>query len=387
MTGAAWILAPERQPVSVATAPALRIERMRRWLSSSGYEPEVCSRLGGAQADRTAGAYAPGRGTLRAGLDAASALLAAPRVAARALRERPALVLANTPVQAPALALAKACLGSRVIAVADVMGLHSLESAQTTRHPLARLLYPRAWRALERLLLRRADLVFVVNDRHGELVRAIEPRARPQTLRDCAEAEPCVAAANPSREEHEGLTVAFIGALVCQRLDPVLDAWEVLGAEPAAARLLVVGDGPDLAAHRRRLARSPVLARSVTLAGALPRARALAAIAACDAACGDCWSDAGFPAKAFEYMALGLPVLIQDRPQVREVLRHGETALLWGNADELTSQVRLLAADTALRDRLGAAGREELLAAHTEELREVRFRTAIADAALGLEGG
>jgi glycosyltransferase involved in cell wall biosynthesis len=167
----------------------------------------------------------------------------------------------------------------------------------------------------------------------------------------------------------------------------VLDAWEVLGAEPAAAHLLVVGDGPDLASHRKRLAHSPALARSVTLAGALPRPRALAALAACDAACGDCWSDAGFPAKAFEYMALGLPALIQDRPQVREVLSHGETALLWGDPDDLTGQVRLLATDTALRARLGAAGRKALLASHTEELREVRFRAAIADAALLLEGG
>ena len=379
MSRAAWILAPEHQPVPVATAPTIRVERMRRWLAGSGYAPEVCSRLGGPGGDLTVdhASYRRGRGTPRAALNTVAALVTAPRLAARCLREAPALILANTPVHAPALALAKLCLGSRVLTVVDVMGLHSLEAKRTTRHHLARSLHPRAWRALERLLLRSADVVFVVNDRHGELVREIEPATRPHTLRDCAESRLQVSG-TANGGPVGALSVAFLGALVCGRLDPVLDAWEVLGAEPTAPRLVVVGDGPDLAGHRRRVAASPALARSVTLCGALPRPQALAAVASCDVGCSDCWSDAGFPAKAFEYMALGLPALIQDRSQVREVLEHGETALLWADPGELVGQVHALAGDPGLRERLGAAGREALVGAHTEDLREQRFLATIA---------
>jgi hypothetical protein len=66
---------------------------------------------------------------------------------------------------------------------------------------------------------------------------------------------------------------------------------------------------------------------------------------------------------------------------VREVLRDGETALLWADAGDLIEHVRALEGDPSLAARLGAAGRAALLEAHTDERREQRFGAAIQAAA------
>src|SRR3546814_2148470 len=39
------------------------------------------------------------------------------------------------------------------------------------------------------------------------------------------------------------------------------------------------------------------------------------------------------PLKLFEYMAHGLPIIASDLPNIREVLRHGETGLLVPSGD------------------------------------------------------
>ena len=60
------------------------------------------------------------------------------------------------------------------------------------------------------------------------------------------------------------------------------------------------------------------------------------------------------PLKAFEAMAAGRPIVASDLPSSREVLRHGENALLVppGSASELASALRSLLADSGLARRL-----------------------------------
>jgi GT2 family glycosyltransferase len=102
---------------------------------------------------------------------------------------------------------------------------------------------------------------------------------------------------------------------------------------------------------------------------------------ACDIGYSDCWPEAGFPAKVFEYMALGLPVVTVSRPQATEVLTDGENALFYRSADELAERLHRLAADEELRARLGNAARAALLERHTLEQRQREFG-AIVDGRL-----
>jgi glycosyltransferase involved in cell wall biosynthesis len=70
------------------------------------------------------------------------------------------------------------------------------------------------------------------------------------------------------------------------------------------------------------------------------------------------------PLKVFEYMAAGRAIVAPDQPNIREVLEHERTALLFDpkREDAMWDAVRRLVEDAPLRARLGAAARAEILA-------------------------
>jgi glycosyltransferase involved in cell wall biosynthesis len=356
-------------PVSHPAPPTLRPERFRAWLAELGYEPVVI------------GARGPGG---RSGyLEALRFFAAAPGLALRARRERPCLVLAGTALHAPALWAIRTALGRRVVLIADVLGIRSIETQQTTSRPALRPLNRFAWRLCERLLFRQADLALAVNDRHARLVQGLAPRLCVTTLRCGAEA--ALAEYEPADRDAVGIptqavAVGFLGSLVCSRLEPVFAAWRELEQTvlDASLCLVVIGDGPDLERYRERAAEEGWLERSIVFLGGLPRDQALRALRACDVAYSECWSDHGFPTKAYEYLALGRPIVIEGKPQMTEVLHDGHDALFFTNPGELAAALARLATDPHLRKRLGTAALETFRSAHTLEHRRAEFAAALA---------
>ncbi len=69
------------------------------------------------------------------------------------------------------------------------------------------------------------------------------------------------------------------------------------------------------------------------------------------------------PIKLFEYMASGRAIVASDLPAFAEVLRHEESALLVqpGDTDALAAAIRRLQADRALRERLGAQAKTDVV--------------------------
>jgi glycosyltransferase involved in cell wall biosynthesis len=67
------------------------------------------------------------------------------------------------------------------------------------------------------------------------------------------------------------------------------------------------------------------------------------------------------PMKVFPYMAAGRPILAPRLPDIEEVLRDGETALLVepGNVQASADAVRRLLGDRQFADRLSHAAREQ----------------------------
>ncbi|MCU0944699.1 MAG: glycosyltransferase family 4 protein [Rubritepida sp.] len=132
---------------------------------------------------------------------------------------------------------------------------------------------------------------------------------------------------------------------------------------PPALSLLVVGEGPARPGLEA-LARELGIADRVRFTGLAQRDAVPGHIAGFDVALQPAAVPYASPLKVFEYMAAGRPIVAPDQPNIHEVLRDGETALLFDPATPgaLWAAIGRLAADPALRARLGAAARAEVLA-------------------------
>ncbi|HSS13245.1 MAG TPA: glycosyltransferase [Rhizomicrobium sp.] len=134
----------------------------------------------------------------------------------------------------------------------------------------------------------------------------------------------------------------------------------------ALASLLVVGDGPargDLEAQAQRFG----VENRVQVCGVIGRDGLAGYISTFDIALQPEVTAYASPLKLFEYMALGRAIIAPDAPNIREILTHEVDALLFepNNPESLAVAIRRLAADGALRARLGAAAAGKI---HREDI-------------------
>lgn len=161
----------------------------------------------------------------------------------------------------------------------------------------------------------------------------------------------------------------------------------------ARIHLVLAGDGPAMPALRELRDASPDLRQRVVLCGPVPRAEIESALASFDIAVQPAVTAYACPMKIIEYMAAGRAIVGPGSANVRELLTHGETALLCPgdenpSAEDLGAAVLTLARDRELRERLGRAARARLFergylweenAKRVEELvTQVRGRSAAA---------
>ena len=143
-------------------------------------------------------------------------------------------------------------------------------------------------------------------------------------------------------------------------LDGIIDAMgREEGGEPM--RLLVVGEGParpELEAQARRLG----IADRVEFTGLASQDEVPGLVARFDIALQPRVVAYASPLKIFEYMAAARAIVAPDQPNIREILEHGRTALLFdpGDPGAAWRAVSRLAADPGLRARLGEAARAEI---------------------------
>lgn len=154
----------------------------------------------------------------------------------------------------------------------------------------------------------------------------------------------------------KGLVLGFVGYVrAWHGLPQVVN---LLAQDPALgdAKLLVVGDGPGKA-DLMQCARALGVQERVYVTGPVERDDLAAYINRFDIALQPEVTPYASPLKLFEYMALCRAIVAPDAPNIREVLTHGEDAILFkpGNSESLANAVRALAQEPALRERLGAA--------------------------------
>jgi len=166
--------------------------------------------------------------------------------------------------------------------------------------------------------------------------------------------------------------LGFVGAMKpWHGVDTLVRALQELDAPRSAFRLLLVGDGPELAATRARV-EALGLGEAVHFAGAVPHREIPDWLAAVDIALAPYAAAApGYfsPVKLFEYMSMGMAVVAARLGQTQEVLEHGRTGWLY-DADERgepAATLRRLAREPEARAAAGKAARARVLAEHTWE--------------------
>ncbi len=176
------------------------------------------------------------------------------------------------------------------------------------------------------------------------------------------------------REQQGQPRLLFVGRLVAKKgVATLLRALPQILEHVPGASLEVVGDGPERDALCT-LAAELGVAEAVDFVGALPQARLPDRFRAATvvvfpsevAADGD---REGFGLVAVEALGCGCAVVASDLPAMREFLVDGETALVTPAGDPAAlavATVRLLG-DPGLRERLGRAGREHVLARYDWE--------------------
>ena len=158
------------------------------------------------------------------------------------------------------------------------------------------------------------------------------------------------------------IVLGFVGFVrAWHGLDGVIRA---MGSEMRTAdlSLVIVGEGPARA-DLEALAVEHHSADRVNFVGLAARANIPALIENFDIALQPRVVAYASPLKIFEYMAAGKAIIAPDQPNIREILVHEETALLFNpdEADGMWRAILRLAGDAGLRQRLGAAARAAIV--------------------------
>ncbi|GAB4426380.1 MAG: glycosyltransferase family 4 protein [Anaerolineae bacterium] len=176
--------------------------------------------------------------------------------------------------------------------------------------------------------------------------------------------------ARPLRPDE--FTVGFVGTLKpWHGLETLTESFAALHRQHPAARLLIVGDGPQRQTLRDDLA-ARGLAHAVHFTGAVAPADVPAWLASMNVAVAPYPNLPHFyfsPLKLFEYMAAGLSVVASRIGQIATIIDNGVTGLLCqpGNPHALTESLLHLHAHPHLCHQMGQAARNDVLARYTWE--------------------
>lgn len=250
-----------------------------------------------------------------------------------ALRRRPAFIYERY-----TLFTFAGLLVAKLLRVPFVLEVNAPLSLELTLH--GNLTFRRLAERIETALCRNATRTLVVTQAMADIfiARGV-PAERLQVIPNGVDGErfnPDIPG-TPIRERY-GLApdtpvVGFVGWIrPWHGVDGLIGAIGRLVTAFPDLRLLVVGDGPAVPALRQQT-HDTGLDAHVIFTGPVDRVDIPGHIAALDVAVQPDVTDYASPIKLFEYLALGRAVVAPDKANIREVVRHGHSALLFPPRD------------------------------------------------------
>ena len=243
----------------------------------------------------------------------------------------------------------------------------------------------RGWlaRALDRHTSALIDF-FVSNSQAGARVMAEregKPAHRVTVIHNGIDPAPFAGNGSGSPDDKPApgpIWIAVANLRPCKGHRYLLEAVGKLRRAGFGGTLLLVGDGPERPALER-------LAQQVAPGGVRflgHRSDIAELLAGAHLLVQPSWSEA-LPNSVMEAMAAGLPVVASDVGGMAELVQQGETGLLVPprSADALAGALAALAADPALRRRMGRAGEERIRCHFPLEKMVARFETFCAERA------
>ena len=235
---------------------------------------------------------------------------------------------------------------------------------------------PTVARTAERMILTGADAVIVVSDELRNYVAAQGvSEDRISVLPNAADPDLFFPRAEPSTVRRRlgwesRFVIGFVGSMKSWHgAHALVEALQILVQADRRFCLLLVGSGPEQSDLERKAEQFGVKDH-LHMTGAVPHESVPELIGAMDVAVAPYAADADSyfsPVKLFEYLAMGVPVIAARIGQAAGILEHGRTGWLYtaGDSRELAALVANLADQPELRRRVGAAGREMVLAQFT----------------------
>jgi glycosyltransferase involved in cell wall biosynthesis len=232
------------------------------------------------------------------------------------------------------------------------------------------LKFPRLAQSYERYICSSADHVFAVStplkrhltERHGvqdACVTVLPNGANPDRF------DPTVDS-SVVRARHGllgSIVVGFVGILrPWHGVEMLLEALAALRASTPALRLLIVGDGP-LQNELETRAKTLRVQDHLVFTGRIRHDDVSAYIGAMDVAVSPRATFYASPMKILEYMAMAKAVVAPDMPNIRDIIRHGETGVLFepDNPNSLQRALQQVVASPEERRQLGQKARDAVV--------------------------
>jgi len=295
----------------------------------------------------------------------------------------------------PTMGLAAAWL-ARAWRVPCLFQLSHLKEEQMLAHAIAGE-YGGRWKnlakggiglVLRQLAMRLADLVLPMSAEMGRyLTRLAVPSRRLEVLREGADTRLDPESVTPATVPG-GPVLVYAGTMSrFRRLEFLFPVLARVRRVHPDARLVMVGDGPgddELAFLKGEAARAGV-AEAVHWTGRVPRAQVPRWLAA--AAVGLCPFPPhpvllkNCPIKPMEYLAMRLPVVVSDTPELRLLVESsGGGLVVEHRADRFAEAVLALLADPARGREMGERGRDWVVAHRSLEVSTTRVEACLAKA-------